>query len=271
MTFTPATIGVNGVSVLTLTLSHPNAFALTGISFTDIYPAGVVNATPLVVGGSCAGVVHTATAGGATFNVTAGSIPGGSPGSCTITVRVTSSTIGTHDNTTSGVLSAETSVAGAASNTASLTVSAGLTLVKSSLVQSDPFNGPTNPKAIPGAFVAYTIVASNTAAIVVDADTVFLVDSVPANTDLFVSDLGGAGSGPVAFAALTSGLTYTFTSLASTTDDVDFSNNGGATWVYVPTPDANGVDPAVTHLRINPKASLAGNSGFQLVFRVRIE
>ncbi len=269
--FTPATIGINGTSILTLTLTNPNAAALSGLSFTDTYPAGIVNATPLVVGGSCGGVAHTATAGGTTFNVTAGNIPGGAPGACTLTVQVTSGTVGTHNNTTSGVLSTETSTAGAVSNTASLTVGAGLTLVKSSQVQSDPFNATTNPKAIPGAFVAYTIVANNTGAIVVDANTVFLVDAVPANTDLFVGDLGGVGSGPVSFTALTSGLTYTYTSLASTTDDLAFSNNGGATWVYVPTPNANGVDPAVTHLRINPKASLNGNSSFQLLFRVRVE
>ncbi|MGQ0430756.1 MAG: DUF7933 domain-containing protein [Gammaproteobacteria bacterium] len=269
--FAPATIPVNGVSVLTFTLSNPNAAALTGISFTDSYPAGLVNATPLVVGGSCAGVVDTATAGGANFNVTAGTIPGGAPGSCTITVQVTSATVGSYDNAASGVLTAETSTAGAPSNTATLTVTAGLTLVKSSQVQSDPFNGSTNPKAIPGALVDYTIVANNTGAIVVDANTVFLVDAVPANTDLFVGDLGGVNSGPVAFSALTSGLTYTFTSLASATDDVAFSNDGGVSYAYTPVPDANGVDPAVTHVRVNPQGSFNAASNCQLQFRVRIE
>lgn len=269
--FAPATIGVSGTSVLTFTLSNPNAAALSGISFTDTYPAGVVNATPLVVGGSCTGVTHTATAGGTTFNVTGGTIPGGAPGSCTLTVQVTSSTVGSYDNTASGVLTAQTSTTGAPSNTATLTVGAGLTLVKSSQTFSDPFNGTANPKAIPGAFVSYTVVANNTGAVVVDANSVFVVDAVPANTDLFVNDLGGAGSGPVAFTALASGLTYTFTSLASATDDVGFSSDGGATFTYAPVPNANGVDPAVTHVRINPKGTFGAASSCQLQFRVRIE
>ncbi|MGB7738452.1 MAG: hypothetical protein WBM03_05010, partial [Steroidobacteraceae bacterium] len=166
---------------------------------------------------------------------------------------------------------AQTSVAGAASNTATLTVSAGLTLVKSSQTFSDPFNGTTNPKAIPGAFVTYTIVAGNPSAVAVDANSVFVFDAVPANTDLFVNNLGGAGSGPVAFTALTSGLTYTFTSLASATDDVSFSNDGGTTYVYTPTPNAAGVDPAVTHIRINPKGTFAAASSCQLQLRVRVE
>ena len=225
---------------------------MSGISFTDTYPAGVVNTTPLTVGGSCVGVTHTATAGGTSFSVTGGTIPGGSPGTCSITVQVTSS-------------------AGAPSNTATLTVGAGLTLVKSSQTYSDPFNGTTNPKAIPGAFVAYTIVASNPGPGVVDANTVFVFDAVPVNTDLYVGDIGGAGSGPVSFTALGSGLTYTFTSLASATDNVSFSNDGGSTYAYTPTPDANGVDPAVTHIRINPQGTFNAASSFQGLFRVRVE
>jgi trimeric autotransporter adhesin len=269
--FAPATISVNGISILTFTLSNPNATALTGINFTDTYPAAVVNATPLTVGGTCAGVTHTATAGGATFDVTAGAIPGGAPGTCTITVQVTSGAVGIYNNATSGVLTGQTSTAGAPSNTATLTVGAALTLVKSSAAFSDPFNGTTNPKRIPGGFVTYTIVAGTPVTPAVDANTVFVFDAVPANTDLFVGDLGGPGSGPVAFNALTSGLTYTFTSLASATDDVSFSSDGGATYTYTPTPNANGVDPAVTNIRINPKGTFSAASSFQAVFRVRVE
>jgi hypothetical protein len=270
-TFSPTTIPAGGISVMTLTLSNPNAAALSGISFTDTYPAGVVNATPLVVGGNCAGLVHTATAGGATFNVTAGTIPGGAPGTCIITVQVTSGTIGTYNNTTSGVLTAQTSTAGAPSNTATLTVGPTLTVVKSSQVFTDPYNGGANPKRIPGAFVDYTIVVTNPNPLAVDANTVVVLDQVPTNTELFVNDLGGAGSGPIAFTALTSGLTYTFTSLASGTDDVSFSNNGGTSYVYTPVPNANGVDTAVTNIRINPKGVFAATTSFQLRFRVRIK
>jgi len=72
-------------------------------------------------------------------------------------------------------------------------------------------------------------------------------------------DLGGAGSGPVVFTngSPASGLTYTFTSLASTTDSIAFSNDGGATYTYTPVADANGYDSNVTHFRISPTGTSA--------------
>jgi uncharacterized repeat protein (TIGR01451 family) len=201
-----------------------------------------------------------------------GTIPAG--GSCTVTVNVTSATLGTHTNTiAAGALTTTNAGASTAAATDTLTVTAPLTLVKSAQTFSDPFNGTTNPKAIPGAFVAYSIVVTNVGSSPVDADTVLITDAVPANTDWFVGDIGGAGSGPVAFAdgSPSSGLTYTFTSLASAGDDVSFSNDGGATFTYAPTPNANGVDTAVTHIRINPKGTFNPNTNFQVVFRVRVE
>lgn len=143
---------------------------------------------------------------------------------------------------------------------------------------SDPLAGTSNAKSIPAARKRYTVSvrdAGNARAI--DSNTVAVVVPVPANTRLYVRDLGATGSGPVQFLNGTpaSGLTYTYVSLASTTDDLDFSNNGGSTWTYVPTPDANGVDGAVTHLRVRPKGqpactATATPGNFELRFDVAI-
>ncbi|MEA3064236.1 MAG: trimeric autotransporter adhesin, partial [Sphingomonadales bacterium] len=143
---------------------------------------------------------------------------------------------------------------------------------------SDPYNGTTNPKAIPGAVLTYTLSVSNGSAGYPDSDSVAVVQSVPAQSSLYVRDLGAAGSGPIAFAQGTppSGLTYTYTSLSSTTDDVAFSNNGGISFGYSPTPDANGFDAAVTHIRITPRGTFAGATGsgspsFTISYRVRVK
>jgi uncharacterized repeat protein (TIGR01451 family) len=216
--------------------------------------------------------VVTAAAGGNTVALTGGTIP--ASGSCTVTVNVRSAAVGVYNNgIAAGALS---TILGFNDNapTATLTVALpNLTVVKASSVYSDPFNGTTNPKAIPGSLVNYMVTVSNTGAGPVDNNTVIIIDAIPANTDLYVNDIGAAGSGPVAFldGAPSSGLTYTFTSLANAADDVSFSNDGGATYTYVPTPNGNGVDPAVTHIRINPKSIFLGNSGFQITFRVRTE
>jgi hypothetical protein len=49
--------------------------------------------------------------------------------------------------------------------------------------------------------------------------------------------------------------------LASTTDDVAFSNDGGATYGYIPTPNASGYDSLVTHVSLSPKGTWAGDTG----------
>lgn len=160
-----------------------------------------------------------------------------------------------------------------------VTVTSGPTLthLKSVSVLSDPLNNTSNPKSIPGAVEVYTLRITNQGAGSVDSNTVAIVDAVPANTALFVQDLGSAGSGPIAFTngTPTSALTYTFSGLADGGDDVEFSNNGGTSWTYTPVANANGCDPAVTHIRVKPKgtmaaASGAGNPYFEVRFRVRV-
>jgi len=90
-----------------------------------------------------------------------------------------------------------------------------------------------------------------------------------------VADLGAVGSGPVAFqdGTPTSNLTYTFISLASTTDDLEFSDDGGTSFTYVPTANSLGCDPAITHIRILPNGTFpadvgAGSPQAEFTFRV---
>lgn len=54
------------------------------------------------------------------------------------------------------------------------------------------------------------------------------------------------------------------------TDDKHFSNYGSASDGYSRSPDTNGVDPAVTHIRIDPKGMIAATSSFAPTFRVRV-
>jgi parallel beta-helix repeat protein len=138
----------------------------------------------------------------------------------------------------------------------------------------DPVSGATNPKSIPGSTQRYSLQVANQGAGAVDNNSVLIVDQIPTNTKMFVGNLGAPGSGPVAFVNGTpsSALTWTFTALNNTTDDLDFSNDGGTTWTYVPTADADGCDAAVTHIRMRPKGTMpgqgTGSPNFELQFRV---
>jgi uncharacterized repeat protein (TIGR01451 family) len=68
-------------------------------------------------------------------------------------------------------------------------VSATLSVQKTSSVFSDPFNGTTNPKAIPGAVVEYSITVANTGASA--ATGVAINDPLPANTTFVQSAYTG--------------------------------------------------------------------------------
>jgi len=124
----------------------------------------------------------------------------------------------------------------------------------------------------------YTVTASNQGLGTVDPDSVVIRDAMPANSGLNLNDIDTPGSGPVLFedGATASGLTYIFTSLASTTDDLAFSNDGGVTFTYTPVPDVAGYDDQVTHFRVNPGGVFDRSNGgnhptFSLKFKTRVE
>ena len=159
--------------------------------------------------------------------------------------------------------------------------SPSITLVKLSTAFSDPINGTTTPKRIPGAVITYDIITTNSGQGTVDNNEMIITDPIPANTDLVVSDFGVAGSGPIAFTegSPTSGLTYTFTSLGSTTDDVSFFTDAACTTPsggVTPIADINGVDTSVRCVRVNPKGVFAADDAtppspnFTIRFRARI-
>lgn len=126
-----------------------------------------------------------------------------------------------------------------------------LNLSLASAPGSDGLNA-SNFKVLPGSVLHVTALVTNIGNGSPDADSTVVDLPVTTNTKFFVGDLGAAGSGPVQVTqgATSSGLTYAYTSLESQTDRLDFSNNSGTTWDYVPMPDAQQADAAVTNLRV---------------------
>lgn len=152
-----------------------------------------------------------------------------------------------------------------------------LTVVKSRSLVSDPFSS-SNPKNIPGAVANYTITVANSASGSADNNSTVVIDAVPAGLELYVGDLGGAGSGPILFTngSPSSGLSYSYTSLGAIGDNISFSNDGGVNFNYTPVPGSGSYDPAVTHFRVNLSGTFAPGSGasspsFNLVARMRVK
>ncbi|MFK0403008.1 GEVED domain-containing protein [Microbacterium sp. NPDC090225] len=95
--FSPAIRFVGQSSTLTFTVTNTSELAAkAGWGFVDALPAGLTVAPTPNLGGTCV-ATRAATAGSGTITVTNGSLAAGQA-SCTITVDVTSSTVGSYTN-----------------------------------------------------------------------------------------------------------------------------------------------------------------------------
>ncbi len=253
-----ATPAEGGIVNFTVTLSNTGPGPATVVQVTDLLPAGLTFVTALPGQGTydpTTGswfVGNVAASASATLTLVA-SIDAGTGGS-TITNTATVAYLSQIDpNVTNDTASVAVNPRGTPS----------LLLLKSAATLDDPIGGTSNPMSIPGATVRYQIVISNSGTGTVDNDSIVLTDPLPANMAFVVVDFDGSTAGPVRFddGSPTSGLSYSFVTLDDTGDDIAFSDDGGLTWDYEPSANAEGVDPAVTNIRVNPKGVFAANSG----------
>lgn len=137
-----------------------------------------------------------------------------------------------------------------------------LTIAKDAAVVSDPVNGTTNPKAIPGAVVRYSFTVANSGNLAADANSVLLIDSLPSQMRI------GTAAAPVfTQGSPASGLTF-----ASGTD-IRFSNAVVAPASFTActyTPVA-AYDPAVRYICLNPKGAMAASTGTPTSFTLSVQ
>ena len=268
-------VGAQGNLTYTITISNPSVYDAildrivdtlpAGMSFVGITSASDVqasNSSEIPISGST-GTLSFIGRKGSSYSIPAG-------GSVKLQYTVSRpTTAGEFTNSARGVFgSASTAIAQA---TYSQTAVQPITATKVSAVISDPKNGTLDPFAIPGAIVEYTIGVSNPNPVALDQDSVKVTDRGPSQAALCLVDLGSTG--PISFIDGTpnSSLSFTFSGLSSTSDDVEFSSDNGLTWSYVPTPDASGCDSAITSFRILPKGKFAASSSFTLRARYQIK
>jgi len=152
-----------------------------------------------------------------------------------------------------------------------------LLVVKSVQPYSDPMNGTTSPKAIPGAVMEYTVIVTNSGPGPVDNNTTVLTDAVPANMTMYVD----TGSGdPVTFSCSSSpgcGLTFNYGANVRYTDTFPLPAllappNVCGNFTYTPT---GSYDGNVRGICINPAGILNGSTGppdpqFTIKYRMRL-
>jgi large repetitive protein len=254
-------------------ISYANGFAQTqtNVAISDVLPSQATGVSGYSVT-SGPNILPASLSSNIIAFATIPSLPPGQGGSLEFDVT-TNALAGQTLSNTGRVNSAQLPTFQAAIASVKVSVPPPLTLSKASAIFSDPVNGTTNPKAIPGALVGYNIVVGNPGHLAADNSSIMVSDATPVGLVVHLADTGLQGSGPIAFVdgSTPSLLTYRFTALDDMSDDVEFSNNGGVDWTYAPTPDANSDDSNISNVRINPKGAMAPASSFEIVLRYRIK
>jgi len=135
---------------------------------------------------------------------------------------------------------------------------------------SDPLGGTGNPRSIPSAIMEYTIEVENRGSASPDNDTLIVTDTIPPELALCVTSACYTG-GPIVLDTSGSPVTPGVSLLS-----VEYSNNGGASFDYVPAADAAGFDGNVDAVRITLGGTFAGvatggSPSFVLRLATRIE
>jgi len=267
----PAAFDVGTVETWSLDVANSGPIDEPGpIVVTDALPAGVSFDSAAGSGWACSESAGTVTCTHPGPLAVGSSLP-----TIGLSVLVDASAMPSVDNTATVAGSLFDNVS--ANNSDLLTTPVvsvpNLLVFKTVTVLDDPANGTTNPKAIPGANVIYTIGVSNQGSGAVDTDTLLIEDALPSELELFVDAFGNRGLLEFTDGATGSGIDVVFTNLADDFDDVEF-DDGTDQWLLDPSADAEGFDASVTAIRIRPSGQFLGSSGsapsFEIRFRARI-
>jgi uncharacterized repeat protein (TIGR01451 family) len=131
-------IPLNGATSLSFSITNPNSsVTLTGLTFADNLPAGLVVATPNALNSTCGGTA-TALAGAGSVSLAAGTLAVSA--SCSVSVNVTGNTAGVKNNS---VQIASTEGGTGNTSNASMTVAGPPVIIKAFGAASIPLNGAT--------------------------------------------------------------------------------------------------------------------------------
>jgi hypothetical protein len=146
-----------------------------------------------------------------------------------------------------------------------LTVTAQtITMSTTTVTTYDPVNNTTNPKALPLSKRRTSVVVANPDVVAVDAGTLKVRLTTPAGLRVSLTGDGTSSTTIFGFSdgSPASGMAFSYTGPSDQTDDVDFSNNNGTSWTYVPTAGDKTSEEAITDVQIHPRNAMAKGSSF---------
>ena len=179
-------------------------------------------------------------------------------------------TVGDYVNTAQGVFGQATTPTASATYRHGTIQALNVTKVSSTI--SDPVRGTTNPLALTDSLIEYAIGVTNPNTMVMDANTVEIIDPTPALLRMCAIDVGGAGSGPVSFTNGIAELEPDLCVWRARQPDRQrrFFEQWGRHLDLRPQPAGDGCDSAITTFRVKPTGSLAASGRFTLRARYRI-
>lgn len=150
-----------------------------------------------------------------------------------------------------------------------------ITITRATTVISDTMNN-ANPRLFTDSVMDYKLTFNNPLGnALTPVRNMVIVENIPTNCDLQVTDLAGTGKGPVEFldgsllgtGLLNSGLTYTYN--PAVVDSIEFSTDG-STWTSNASATSGNYNPSIRAIRITLAGTFATSTAFQLRYRVKI-
>lgn len=134
----------------------------------------------------------------------------------------------------------------------------------------DPIRGTANPIDLPGSRQSIALRVTNLDPVALGTDSVYIEVPIAANQALVLGADDSGTNQTITFDQASSGLTMAFGGGGSTSDNVEFSTDGGGSWSYHPIDGSATSLGRVNRIRLHPRGGMAASSNFTIELPVRV-
>lgn len=134
----------------------------------------------------------------------------------------------------------------------------------------DPVRGTANPIDLPGSRQSVALRVTNLDPVALGTDSVYIEVPIAASQALVLGADDSGTNQTITFDQASSGLSMAFGGGGSTSDNVEFSTDGGGSWSYHPIDGSATSLGRVNRIRLHPRGEMAASSNFTIELPVRV-